>query len=49
MLLCFCCEGLGRAIERGTDNDCYCVFVRVWGGQYRDELILNITVNVARV
>jgi len=19
-----CCEGLGRAIERGIDTDCYC-------------------------
>jgi len=25
------------------------IFVRVWGGQYREELILNITVFVVRV
>jgi len=24
-------------------------FVRVWGGQYREELILNVTVFVVRV
>jgi hypothetical protein len=22
---CVCCEGLGRAIKRGTDTECYCV------------------------
>ena len=21
---CVCCEGLGRAIMRGTDTECYC-------------------------
>ena len=26
-----------------------CFVVRVWGGQYREELILNITVFVVRV
>ena len=27
----------------------YCVVVRVWGGQYREELILNVTVFDVRV
>ena len=26
-----------------------CFIVRVWGGQYREELILNVTVFVVRV
>jgi hypothetical protein len=34
--------------ERGTDTECYCV-ARVWGGQYIEELILNVTVFVVRV
>ena len=46
MLLC--CEGLGRTVYRGTDTECYCV-VWVWGGQYREVLILNVTVFVVRV
>jgi len=24
------CEGLGMAIWRGTDTECYCFVVRVW-------------------
>ena len=48
MLLCSC-VGLGRAIKRRTDTECYCVCFRVWRGQYREELILNVTVYVVRV
>jgi len=32
------------AIYRVTDTEYYCIFVWVCGGQYRGELILNITV-----
>ena len=39
---------MGRGIWRGTDIDTVFV-VRVWGGQYREELILNVTVFVVRV
>jgi len=59
----------GKAIQRGTDIECYCVFCeglvegnieRIWywmllcllwwsgGGQYREELILNVTVFIVR-
>jgi len=34
--------------ERGNGSE-YCVVVRFWGGQYREELILNVTVFVVRV
>jgi len=33
----------------GTNTELYCVFVMVWGGQYREDLILNITVLNVRV
>jgi hypothetical protein len=48
MLLC-CCEVLRRAIEKGTDTEYYCVFVWVWEGQNREELILNVILFVVRV
>ena len=35
--------------QRGTDTECYCVCCDVLGGQYREELILNVTVFVGRV
>ena len=38
-----------RAIKRGTDTEYYCVTCECLGGQYREELILNITVFVLRV
>jgi len=34
------------AIYRGIDTEYSGVFVRVWGEQYREELILNITLFV---
>ena len=40
--------GLGSAIERGNDMNVIVFVVRVWGGQYREELILNVTVFVVR-
>ena len=46
MLLCLF-QRLGRAILRGTDTEYYCVFVSDWGGQYTEELILNVAVFVS--
>ena len=34
---------------RGTDTECYCVCFRVWEEQFREELILNVSVFVVRV
>jgi len=40
---------LGSSIQRGTDTEIYVFVVRVWEGQYREELILNVTVFVLKV
>jgi len=38
-----------RTIQRGTDTECYCVGCEGLGDQYREELMLNVTVFVVRV
>jgi hypothetical protein len=40
---------LGRAIERGTDTECYCVCCEGLRREYRKELTLNVIVFVVRV
>ena len=34
-------------MKRRTDTECYCDCFRVWEEQYREELILNVTVFVS--
>jgi hypothetical protein len=45
----FFCKGFGRAIGKVNDTEYYCFFVRVWEAQYKEELILKITVLFVRV
>ena len=41
---------MGRAIERGTDTECYCVCCEdLWRVEYRVEMIMNVTMLVVRV
>ena len=40
---------MGRAMQRGTDTECYCVCCEGLGRvEYRVELILNVTLFVER-
>ena len=46
---CVCCDGMGMAMQTGTDTECYFDFVRVWGWQCIQELMLNVTLFGERV
>jgi len=46
---CDGCECLGSAIMRINDTEYYCLFVIFRGGQYRQELMVNITLFVMSV